>query len=321
MILGHLSSIDPVILFFFLGMLASWMRSDLEIPQATAKFLSIFLLTSLGLKGGHEVRMAQDLGQLGPILLIGIFSCLAIPAYMYFWLRRSLGAANAAALAAAYGSVSAVTFIAAKGFLNNEQIPFSGFMVAVMALMEIPAIVLAISLYRRERGRALTDESASEVHRGSIWSAKSVVLLLGGFVIGFLMNEPAWESVRPVVKDAFKGVLAFFLLDLGISAQRQLANAWKYKWSAILIGCLTPAIHGCLTLLVARIFGVSLGDQVLLAVLAGSASYIAAPAAIRGSISEANPSLYVALPLALTFPVNVLVWIPVYIGLAQWLAS
>lgn len=321
MILSHLSSIDPVILFFFLGMVASWMRSDLEIPQPAAKFLSIFLLTSLGLKGGHEVRMAQDLGQLAPILLVGLSTCLIIPAYMYFWLRRSLGAANASALAAAYGSVSAVTFIAAKGFLNNEQIPFSGFMVAVMALMEIPAIVLAISLYRRERGKTAMDESASEVHRGSIWSAKSVVLLLGGFVIGFLMNEPAWESVRPVVKDAFKGVLAFFLLDLGISAQRQLANAWNYKWSAILIGCVAPALHGSLTLILASAFGVSTGDQVLLAVLAGSASYIAAPAAIRGSISEANPSLYVALPLALTFPVNVLLWIPVYIGLAQWLGS
>ncbi len=316
MILDHLSSLDPVILFFFLGMLASWVHSDLEIPQAAAKFLSIFLLTSLGVKGGHEVRMAQDLGQLVPILLVGLLTCLLIPTYLFHWLRRSLGAANAAALAAAYGSVSAVTFIAAKGFLNNEGIPFNGFMVAVMALMEIPAIVLAIHYYRRSRGGAPLPESESEVHRGSIWSAKSVILLLGGFVIGFLMNEPAWESVRPIFKDSFKGVLAFFLLDLGISAQRQLTNAWQYKWRAILIGCLLPFVHGVAALFLAKSVGVGPGDQILLAVLAGSASYIAAPAAVRGSISEANPSLYVALPLALTFPVNVLLWIPIYMALA-----
>ncbi len=320
MILNHLASIDPVILFFFLGMLASWVHSDLEIPQAAAKFLSIFLLTSLGVKGGYEVRMAQDLGQLVPILLIGVLTCLLIPTYMFHWLRRSLGAANAAALAAAYGSVSAVTFIAAKSFLTNEEIPFSGFMVAVMALMEIPAIVLAIYYYRRARGE-FSQESASEVHRGSVWSAKSVILLLGGFLIGFLMNEPAWESVRLVFKDSFKGVLAFFLLDLGLTAQRQLANAWQYKWRAIGIGCFLPLVHGVVALLLARSMGIGMGDQVLLAVLAGSASYIAAPAAIRGSISEANPSLYVALPLALTFPVNVILWIPLYIALARGLGG
>ncbi len=313
--MAHLANIDLVILFFFLGALASWLKSDLEVPESAVKFLSIFLLTSLGLKGGHEVRVAQDLNQLGPILLVGLLSCLIIPSYLFYWLRRRLGSANAAALAAAYGSVSAVTFIAAKGYLNNVGIEFSGYMVAVMALMEIPAIVIAIHLYRQ--ARASTASVESEVHRGSVWSAKSVILLIGGFAIGFLMNEPTWESVKPVVKDCFKGALAFFLLDLGITAQRQLSNAWRYKWKAILIGGFLPLVHGTVFLFLARSMGIDRGDQVLLAVLAGSASYIAAPAAVRGSIGEANPSLYVALPLALTFPINVLLGIPLYI----WLSS
>ena len=235
---------------------------------------------------------------------------------MFFLYRKNLGSADSAALASCFGSVSAVTFIAAQGFLENEQIPTSGFMVAVMALMEIPAIVVGLFLFNMSKRQA--GEATAIARESSIFSAKSVVLLLGGFIIGALMNEPSWSSIKPVVKDSFKGVLAFFLLDLGIHAQKQLQEAWIHKWKALLIAIFQPLLHGSIAVVVAHYFGIEKGNQILLAVLVGSASYIAAPAAIRAGIPGANPSLYVALPLALTFPMNLIFGIPFYIELSSY---
>lgn len=311
--LAHLMQMDLIVLFFLLGMLASWMGSDLEVPENVSKFLSIYLLMSLGLKGGHEIRAATDLSGLGPALAVGLASCAVIPAYLIFVLKKVLGPADAAALGASYGSVSAVTFIAARGLLENQNIPFNGYMVAVMAIMEIPAIVVALYLY----GLYSRDRNAKEISLGkSVFTAKSVVLLLGGVVIGYLMNEPSYQSLKPVVSDAFKGLLAIFLLDLGVVAQRQLRSAWKFKTWALVIGCLVPIVHGTVGLICASALGLQPGDQVLIAVLIGSASYIAAPTAVRSSIPKANASLYVALPLAMTFPINVVLGIPYYIWLS-----
>jgi hypothetical protein len=302
------ATIDLIALFFFLGAFASWIKSDLEIPDAISKFLSIFLLLSLGLKGGHEVRTADALQGLGLTLSIGLASCFLIPAYFIFGLKRLFGSANAAALGACYGSVSAITFITAQGFLETMSIKYDGYMVAIMALMEIPAIIFAIDQYRKRK-------HMGESNLLALFSAKSVILLLGGFLIGFLMNDFSWKGIGPVIQSSFRGVLAFFLLDLGILAQRKLADAWRYKTQAIIVACLLPLIHGSVALLIAAWVGVSYGNSILLAVLVGSASYIAAPAAIRASVPDANPSLYVALPLALTFPLNVIVGIPFYIFL------
>lgn len=313
--IGQLANIDLVILFFFLGMIGSWARSDLEIPEPVSKFLSIFLLLSLGLKGGHEVRATENLSGFGFTLAIGLLACLVIPLYLFHWLKRNIGPANAAALAASYGSVSAVTFIAAQGYLTNEGTLFSGYMVAVMALMEMPAIIVALLVYREANGAATAKGGLD----WSVFSAKSVVLLGGGFLIGLLMNEPSWNSIAPVVKDSFKGFLAFFLLDLGVQAYRQLHRAWQFKWRALLLGIGLPLLHGSLTLLVARLIGINPGDSILIASLVGSASYIAAPAAVRQSIPDANPGLYVSLPLALTFPMNVLFGIPLYIEIGKLL--
>lgn len=312
--MNHLLNIDLIVLFFFLGALASWMKSDLELPQAISKFLSIFLLLSLGLKGGHEVRSAEELSGFALALALGLATCIVVPVYLYFWLRRKLGLANAAALAACYGSVSAVTLITAQGMLENENIAFSGYIVAVMALMEVPAIIIAFYLYRRSIGYNAGEGSNTLL---SLLSAKSVVLLVGGFIIGLLMNETSWAALAPVVQDCFKGVLAFFLLDLGVAAQRQLGEAWRYKATAIMVACVLPLVHGSAALLGGSLLGLAAGDQILMAVLAGSASYIAAPAAISANLPEASPSLYTALPLALTFPMNVVFGIPLYIELAQ----
>jgi uncharacterized protein len=314
--MNALTSFDPVFLFFFLGMLAAWIRSDLEISPAVSKFLSVFLLLSLGLKGGHEVAMTSDPRGFYLVCLIGLSSCIAIPLYLFPMLRRKIGDSNAAALAACYGSVSAVTYVAAQEFLRSQGIAFSGFMVALMALMEIPAIMIALYLRRLSLPTEQTSKDSP-----SLFAAKSVVLLLGGFFIGFVMNESSWKGIAPVVQGNFKGVLIFFLVDLGLAAQPRLKEAWKHRGTAILCGCLLPLAHGMTALLVASAFGVSQGNQILLAVLAGSASYIAAPAAIRASVPEANPSLYVALPLALTFPLNIMLGIPLYAQVSHWLLN
>lgn len=311
-----LTSFDPIFLFFFLGMLGAWIRSDLEISPAVSKFLSVFLLLSLGLKGGHEVALTSDPQGFYLVCLIGLSSCVGIPLYLFPMLRRKLGDSNAAALAACYGSVSAVTYVAAQEYLTSHGIAYSGFMVALMALMEIPAILIALYL----RSLSLPKESDSK-NSPSLFAAKSVLLLLGGFFIGFVMNDSSWKDIAPAVQGNFKGVLIFFLIDLGLAAQPRLKEAWRHRWTAILCGCLLPLAHGVAIILIASACGVSPGNQILLAVLAGSASYIAAPAAIRATVPEANPSLYVALPLALTFPMNVIFGIPLYAQLSHWLLS
>ncbi len=316
--MNHLANFDLIILFFILGAFASWIRSDLEVPDSVSKFLSVFLLLSLGLKGGHEVRVAENLSGFLPTLSLGLASCVALPVWLFLLLKRKLGVADAAALAASYGSVSAVTFVTAQGILKSEGLLTSGYMVAIMALMEVPAILVAVYLHQRFSGKASN-------HKGSIlksiFSTKSVVLLLGGFFIGLGMNDNSWSGIAPVVQGCFKGVLAFFLLDLGVVAQKQLRKAWRFKLTAILVAFVLPLLFGSMVLYAASLIQIPQGDQILLAILAGSASYIAAPAAIRASIADANPSLYLAMPLALTFPMNLLFGIPFYLDFSHWLLA
>lgn len=316
--MGHLANFDSIILFFLLGAFASWIRSDLEFPEPISKTISCFLLLSLGLKGGHEVRIAQDLNGFFPSLSIGLVSCLTVPMALFFAFKKHLGLANASAISASFGSVSAVTFVTAQGVLENENIVFSGYMVAIMALMEIPAIVLAVGLYQR-----YLNESKSSITSlfQSVLSAKSVLLLLGGFAIGFSMNQSSWSGISLVFQGCFKGVLALFLLDLGFVAQKNLGEAWRYKGISVLIALVAPLIFGTLTLFVGRWVGLSQGNLILITILVGSASYIAAPAAIRSSIPKANPSLYLAMPLALTFPMNLFFGIPFYMELSRRLYS
>jgi hypothetical protein len=316
--MSQIANFDLIILFFILGAFASWIRSDLAVPESISKFLSIFLLLSLGLKGGHEVRFAEELSGFLPSLSLGLASCLLLPVVIFFTFKKHLGVPNAAALSASYGSVSAVTFITAQSILENEGITSSGYLVAIMALMEVPAIILGVFLYEKFR------KSNSVANRSilkSILSTKSFVLLLGGFIIGFLLNEVSWNSISPVMQGAFKGVLAFFLLDLGVVAQKQLREALKFKKYILFVAVCLPLLFGSLTLLVSKLLGLSHGDQIIMAVLAGSASYIAAPATMRSSVPDANPSLYLALPLAITFPMNLLIGIPLYLAITHWLAN
>lgn len=316
--MSFLGSFDLIILFFFLGLIASWMKSDLEIPQQVSKFLSIFILLSIGLKGGHEVRVAENYSNFIPLLLLGIGTCLTIPIVIFFIAKKTLGLANAAALASSYGSVSAVTFVTASSILENSGITTSGYMVAIMALMEIPAIIIGIYLYQKyELGFNQKDQNLIK----NILSTKSVILLIGGFLIGLALNDISWKGISPFIKDNFKGLLAFFLLDLGIQAQKQLSDAFKHKLTAATIALLFPIAIGTITLIIGHILGLPSGDKILISVLAGSASYIAAPATIRYSIPTANLSLYLALPLTITFPMNLIFGVHFYMFLNERLIN
>lgn len=309
-----LSSFDFIILFFILGLVASWLKSDLEVPPQISQFLSIFILLSLGLKGGHEVKVAENLSNFLPTLLIGLGTCIAIPLVIFFSFRKNLGQANAAALAASYGSVSAVTFVTANAILENIGMSSSGYMVAIMALMEVPAIIIGIYLYQKFDN---THSSKNQNLLKSIFTTKSVILLLGGFVIGLIMNDISWKGIAPVVKDCLKGLLGIFLLDLGIQAQKQLRDASKHKFVALIIALFIPIIFGSIALIFAHLLGLASGDKILISVLAGSASYIAAPASIKSTIPTANLSLYLALPLAMTFPMNLIFGVHFYIFLNE----
>lgn len=306
-----------IILFFLLGIIAALFKSDLEIPESISKFFSIFLLLSIGLKGGHELANAENLNGFLPVLITGLVSCVLLPLIMFSTFKKRLGIENAAALSACYGSVSAITFITAQTVLQKQNIISSGYMVAVMALMEIPAILGGVYFYKKSLGEYQI-QKISDLFK-SILSSKSIVLLIGGFVIGIVMDSASWLGISPLIQGCFKGILAFFLIDLGLVAQRQIKEAFKHKCSVFLIAVLLPLMAGTVALVVSSYFNVSIGDRVLISVLVGSASYIAAPAAIRASMPQANPSLYLGLPLAITFPLNLALGIPYYVFLSQTL--
>lgn len=312
----NFAHLDLILLFFFLGIAGGVAKVPLRLPEPVSQFLSIYLLLTIGFKGGLAVTKAESLGGIGPILMVGLASCFIIPLATFFLARNSFGRANAAALAASYGSVSAVTFIVATSILESEGIPFSGFMVAIMAVMEVPAIAIAILLY--QAGGHEQKMSWSAFFRAAL-AHKSIFLLVGGFLIGTVIDEKNQTAVKPFFVDVFKGILAFYLLDLGASAANELRVLWSQKVRAVFFACVLPICFGLSALLVGWLTGLSQGNAILLAGLVGSASYIAAPAAIRISIPDASPALYTSLPLALTFPFNVLLGIPSYLIVADGL--
>lgn len=315
--MNNLFSIDLMLLFFILGLAAGFIKSDLKVPEQISQIISIYLLLAIGLKGGHEIRSAEHLNGLGAILIIGLISCLFIPYYLFRRLKNMIGSANAAALAACYGSVSAITFIAAQNYLDHQNLPTSGFMVAVMALMETPAIIFSLWLLRVKENQG--HNSNQSVDLFAILKTKSVVLLIGGFIIGLCLNASTWISIKPIVQDSFRGILIFFLLDLGLVAYNQLKYLKENKKIYVIVGSVLPLLHGSLALSAAYIFGAQQGDSILLAILVGSASYIAVPAVLRTAVPEANAGLYTALPLAVTFPINVILGLPYYLYLSKLL--
>lgn len=312
--------LSPIILSFALGLLASLARSDLSIPEAVAKGMSIYLLFAIGFKGGASVASYGLDARLGLSLLMGVFLSALLPLIAFALLRVMTGLSrlDAGAVAAHYGSISIVTFVAATSVLESAGIASEGYMVAVAAAMEAPAILSALWLISRGGGSS-SKGMDSELMR-EIMLNGSIVLLVGAFFIGWATGEDGLAEIAPFIVTPFKGVLCLFLLDMGLVAGRGLRGGGSVLRPGVLaFGVLMPIIGAALGLAAGAMLGLSLGGVVLLMTLSASASYIAVPAAMRVALPEANPSIYLTLSLGVTFPFNLTVGIPLYLAVAQTL--
>jgi uncharacterized protein len=312
--------LNPPVLFFFLGMLAILLKSDLDIPAPLPKLFSLYLLLSIGFKGGYELDESGINPQIAMTLAAAIIMACIVPIYSFFILKIKLDVYNAAAIAATYGSISAVTFITAQSFLKILGLTPSGYMVAALALMESPAIVVGIVLVRmfaqnKEEGEK-KEFSWGEVLREAFLNG-SVFLLIGSVVIGILTGEKGWHKLEPFTQGIFYGVLSFFLLDMGMVAARRIKDLSKTGTFLIIFSILMPVANAIIGIIIAKVIGLSAPNALMFAVLCASASYIAVPAAMRMTVPEANPSLYVSMALALTFPFNIIVGIPVYMNIVK----
>ena len=311
--------LDPSILFFVFGILAGALKSNLEIPPPIARFLSLYLLMALGLKGGFALAKSGLTAEVSVSLGCALLLAVAVPLLGYWLLRKLLNGYDAAALAATYGSVSAVTFITAVQFLDTRGLSYGGHMAAAMALMESPAIIMAVLLANLARQKDATVQHRPRMghilHESLTDGAQ--LLLLGSMVVGLLTGESGKVAMQPFTGDLFKGMLAFFLLDMGLLAARNMGELKGKSFWLLAYGIGGPLAHASLALALCMALGVSPGNGALLMVLAASASYIAVPAVVRHAIPEANPSLYFGMSLGLTFPFNILLGIPLYVGIAQ----
>jgi hypothetical protein len=313
---------DPAILFFIFGVLAGAIKSNLEIPQPISRFLSLYLLMALGLKGGFALAHSGLTSQVAISLGLAILLAIVIPLLGFTLLRSFMSQFDAAAIAATYGSISAVTFVTATQSLENQGIVFGGYMSAAMALMESPAIILAVLLANFVRVRQTSQSNPQPaVTLGKVLHESltdgAQLLLLGAMAVGLLTGDTGKAAMQPFSGDLFKGMLAFFLLDMGLLTARNLAQSKGHSPLLIAYAILAPLVHASLALLLAWMFAVPAGDGALLMVLAASASYIAVPAVLRFAIPEANPSIYLGLSLGITFPLNILLGIPLYTWVAM----
>jgi len=306
--------LNPPVLAFFMGLLAVFLKSDLEIPAPIPKLFSLYLLFAIGFKGGVELSKSGFNQQVALTILAAMLMSALVPVYTFFILRIKLDSYNAAAIAATYGSISAVTFITATALLKQLGIDFDGYMVAALALMESPAIIVGLILVSvfggGEEGKR--DIVWSEVLQESFLNS-SVFLLIGSLIMGILTGEHGWEVLSPFTQDLFYGVLTFFLLDMGLVAASRIKDLQEAGIFLIGFAILIPIVNAGVGLLIAKLIGMPQGDALLFSVLCASASYIAVPAAMRLTVPEANPSLYISTALAVTFPFNIIVGIPMYL--------
>ena len=300
---------SPALLFFLLGIIAVQVKSDLEIPKDTSKFISLYLLFSIGFKGGQELAHSSINLELFWSAIFGIAIAILIPFYTFFILKRKLGIENAGAIAAAYGSVSAVTFVTAISFLELQKVNFNGHMVAIMALMEAPAIIIGvilISLFKKDSSIKIP-----EIIRHSFTNG-SVILILGSLIIGFLASESQAQGIKPFTTDLFKGFLLIFLLDMGMTSGKKLSDFIKNGWFTLAFAIVIPIINGCIVAALSGYITDEVGDRFIFSMLAASASYIAVPAAMKIAVPKANPGLYLPMALAVTFPFNITIGFPLY---------
>lgn len=307
--------LSPIILSFFLGILACFIKSDLRIPPQIQETISIYLLFAIGLKGGAALANAELHTVVWPA--VATMAAGLITPVLTFWVVRNIGqlsVVNSAAIAAHYGSVSVITFMAALTYLQSAGIPSEGFMPALVVVLEIPGIFMALLLVKllKPSHQGNLGHVAME-----ILSSKSIVLLIGGLAIGYASSREQLDKIAPLFQDLFQGFLALFLLEMGIVAASRMKELRTSGLFLVLFGILMPIINGSMGILLGHLAGLSMGGLVIFGTMVASASYIAAPAAIRVSLPDANPALYLTSALVITFPFNILFGIPIYHHIAQ----
>jgi hypothetical protein len=308
---------NPALLFFILGIITVYVKSDLEIPPSSSKFISLYLLFAIGFKGGQELAHEEFTSEIMWSIVFGMAISVLIPLYSFFILRRRLNVYDSAAIAAAYGSVSAVTFVTAVSYLEMQSMTFSGHMVAIMALMESPAIIAGMLLLARfKKEDDSGDIKTKNVIHHSLTNG-SVILILGSLVIGFLSSDLQAAGLKPFTNDLFKGFLAIFLLDMGITSGKKLNTLFKQGWFPFGFGVLIPLINGIIIAYSSSMVTDSVSNRFIFAVLAASASYIAVPAAMKIAVPKANPGLYLPMALGVTFPINITIGFPIYLFFAS----
>jgi hypothetical protein len=307
---------NPAFLFFVLGILAVRLKSDLEIPNNSSKFISLYLLFAIGFKGGQELAHSEFNIEIIWAVLFGVGVASIIPLYTFFILKKRFSVENAGAIAAAYGSVSAVTFVTAVSFLEIQQQYFNGYMVAIMALMEAPAIILGVLLIK-----IFSEESNSQMKIKKVvhhaFTNGSVLLILGSLIIGLLASEKEARGIEPFTTDIFKGFLAIFLLDMGITSGKKLKDFLDSGKFTAVFAVIIPLINGIFVAYITQFITSNTGDRFMFAILAASASYIAVPAAMKIAVPKANPGIFLPMALAVTFPFNITLGFPIY----YWVAS
>lgn len=317
--------LSPVVLFFVLGLVAALARSDMSIPEAFAKGIAIYLMMAIGLKGGFEMaKSGLNLEILG-VMGAGVLLSFTMPLIAFILLRATtrLERIDATAVAAHYGSISIVTFVAVTQAVELAGLQSSGYLVAVAALMETPAIITALLIYGRGRKKekAVAGSEQGDLFREVALNA-SVVVLVGALIIGWITGAQGEEQVRAVFITPLQGVLCLFLLDMGLAAGRGLRQGWRsLQPSTIAFGVYMPLVGASLAALCAFVLGMPAGDAALLITLSASASYIAVPAAMRLALPQAKPSIYLTLSLGVTFPFNLTIGIPIYVMLGKFVSG
>jgi hypothetical protein len=301
---------NPTLLFFVLGVVATVVKSDLEIPTSTSRFISLYLLFSIGFKGGQELAHSGLNKEIALTLLLSVLFAALVPFYTFYILKRKLSVENSGAIAAAFGSVSAVTFVTAISFLDNQAVDYGGHMVASMALMEAPAIIIGVMLIRRYSKDDAGNSLKSILHESL--TNGSVLMIMGSLLIGIITDVKQAEGIKPFTTDIFKGFLAIFLLEMGMVAARRFSAFRHYGMFASMFALIVPVVNGLLCIVITSYMDIADGNRFLLTILVSSASYIAVPAAMRQIAPKADPGLYIPMALGIVFPFNITIGMPFY---------
>lgn len=303
---------NPAFLFFVLGIIAVQLKSDLCIPENSSRFIALYLLFAIGFKGGQELAHETFTMEITWSILFAVALSVAIPVYTFYLLKRKMNLYDSGAIAAAYGSVSAVTFVTAVSYLEFQKLEFHGHMVAIMALMEAPAIIAGLALISFYGKDQLPEINKKGILRHALTNG-SVLMIVGSLVIGYLADAKQAEGIKPFTNDIFKGFLAIFLLDMGISSGKKLGDFLRQGWFPFVFAVIVPLINGTVVAMLSQFVTDDIANRFIFAVLASSASYIAVPAAMKIAVPQANAGLYGPMALAVTFPLNITLGMPLYL--------